>query len=358
MEIQKINSNPPLELLSRPTLQKEGSVVEETEISSDYFWDTTYASWTPPAIAVVARRESIAEQKEYWREVALKVDMAGFRLVANSNGCGACYFLYKGDTPLYVVKPVDEDIMCLNNRKGMADYRDGFVIRDYIPLYRSAQTDVMAYRIAEIAGISDITPKTQMAILESNEFYDFIDKLSSDDKEGYGAPDREKLCSIQEYVPDALDLWQVSHANSQDETIPIDPRDFERVNLLIWLTYDTDAHLGNILAYVKEVDDEGNPTYGLSKVDNGLSFPEQNAWLRNNLTYFPNAEVPLSKEGREKILNLDIAAITKGMHDLELDKAIPAFLERIETLKEAISDDTITLREINNKMEALHTWDS
>jgi hypothetical protein len=63
-------------------------------------------------------------------------------IIPVEQGAGAAYFLLDSlSVPRYVIKPIDEDIFCLNNRKHFASPFNGpeFRVRDDIPLYRSAQ---------------------------------------------------------------------------------------------------------------------------------------------------------------------------------------------------------------------------
>jgi hypothetical protein len=230
------------------------------------------------------RREELLHQKEHWRAFvqqlqsgkdqpfynAIENVLKQGKLITETSGCGSAYFLTDAEgIPRYVVKPVDEDICCLNNRK---EYGSLFIdvdhrVREEIPLYRSAQTDTFCWEIARVAKLEGATPKTVMGIIQSEQFYDFTLWIPDTDKEEFidktGFPDKEKLCSIQEFIPDAQDLSELLHTfyaqNLSDEEIRkrFDPSDIEQVFLLLWLSYDSDAHGGNFCTYVKKIDETG-----------------------------------------------------------------------------------------------------
>jgi hypothetical protein len=331
------------------------------------------------------RRQEIKEKKEHWRPEIEKLQQDSLdgsfyqnfetilqtgRLIKVEEGAGAAYFLLdKNSIPYFVIKPIDEDIFCLNNRKflGSPYNEELFHVRPNIPLYRSAQTDVLAFRIASLMGIAEITPETVMAIISNSEFYDLSDHLTAEELQDFikdtGSIDREKLCSIQTFIPDSKELFEVIHewlhanySNDQIESF-IDQNDFEDANLFIWSIYDNDAHGGNIRVYVKKTDEHGNKIYGIRKVDNGLSNPEKNRYLVNYLAYLPNAEKALSERAKAKIAQIPISEIAAEMRNFEMEACIDAFKERIEVLQILAKRKDITIAEINLRMSALELPD-
>jgi len=330
---------------------------------------------------IASRRNEIRDQKEEWRqfiERAAQADSTGFyasvkkvldeggQITRVSQGAGSAYFLCDvNGQPRFVVKPVDEDIFCLNNRKqfgspfGPDD--EQFRVREGIPLYRSAQTDAFCWELAKLAGLSGATPQTIMGILGSEGFYDISDNLEGDEKLLFlqltGEADKEKLCSIQEYIPDSCDFYEILHQwmseGLSDEEIAsrIDQDDFEAVNTLIWLTGDTDAHTGNLRVYVKSIDASGKKIYGIKKIDNGLSMPERNGDLLNYLAYLPNAEKALSPKSIQRILDLPVEDIVKVMKEYGLEGTEDAFKERVRLLQNLVSHEGITIGEINSRLE-------
>jgi hypothetical protein len=306
------------------------------------------------------RRREIAALKEYWRPFiekervqdlstyqSLERALAGGELSSSEEGFGGAYFLRNEEgKPLFVIKPVDEDILCLNNRKGYASpfNERRFRVREEIPLYRSVQTDVLASDLAELVGLSQMTPKTFMAIIKDDHFYDLHPLCSY----------KEKLCSVQFYIPESQELFNLLRdwidQNWSEEAIEaaIDQRDFEDLNILIWLLYDTDAHTSNFLAYEKEPG-----LYGLKKIDNSLSLPEKNRELSNSLSLFPNSTHALSLRARKLIAALPLSAIATKFNAYNMGEALEAFQERAALLQQLATQENLPIREIDFRLSIL-----
>ena len=284
------------------------------------------------------------------------------RVHLTQEGISGTYFLSdEKNQPRFVIKPLDEEPGCLNNPKGFATpFGDKNPIRSYIPLYGSALREATAYQIASLIGISSVVPKTHLAIFESDRFSDLTDRMSDSEVKNYihhtGDVDREKLCSVQEFVSNSKTLFeglqefQMAGLSDEEIAIRFDRQDFEEANLLIWTTYDTDAHSGNILVYPKGVDAIGNEILGIKKIDNGLSFPTENKQLRNHLQYHPCANQPLSDLTRSKIKAMNPDRMAALMRSNGLESAIPAMYERIAHLKNLTQNPLLTIREINIQM--------
>ena len=164
------------------------------------------------------RREEIFTIKNHWKEKIssfeevkfledLQVHLSKGNLKASDQGCGAAYFLFdEGNIPKYVIKPFDEDILCLNNHKQFASpyYTRAFRVRDHIPLYRSAQAEALSYAVATLLELQYLTPSTHLAVINHDQFFDLSDQLDANEKEHLlqklGPPDREKFCSVQSYI--------------------------------------------------------------------------------------------------------------------------------------------------------------
>ncbi len=326
------------------------------------------------------RRDEIEKQKEHWRpyiEEQKKGETQDFysaidtmiiqgKLIPNPSGCGSAYFLADGaGIPRYVVKPVDEDIFCLNNRKEFGSIFNDFEhrARDGIPLYRSAQTDAFCSEIASLSGLGGTTPKAVMGIVKDDGLYDFTTWIDGKNREKFteqtGFPDREKLASIQEYIPNSQDLIELLHAfykeGLSDEEISsrFDQKDFEEVCMFLWLSYDNDGHGGNFLTFVKRTDENGKKIYGIKKIDNGLSFPEKNTQYTNILAWIPNAIQPISPKLKQKIAQLPMEPILNRMDDYELFSCKDAFKERVEIIKELAQREGITIGEIDLRLTFL-----
>ncbi len=326
------------------------------------------------------RRDELLGQKEHWRsfvdELRKGEDRSFYsdiesvlnegKLIANHAGCGGSYFLVDAQAvPRYVIKPGDEDIFCLNNRKefGSPFNDDQHRVRDDIALYLSAQADAFTWEIAFMAGLEGSTPKAVMGIVQNEKFYDFTTWIPDADKEklisATGFPDKEKLCSIQEFIPASQDFIELLHdfyakdLTEEEIASHFDQEDFEQVCMLLWLTYDNDGHGGNFRTYVKRIDETGKKIYGIKKIDNGLSFPEKNTHYINTLAWAPNATCPISENLKQKIATFPMEKILKRMDDYELKSSKEAFEQRIEILQTLAQRDGITIGEIDLRLHFL-----
>lgn len=333
-------------------------------------------------LLITERRLDISRIKETWRPFIQKMTgengpwqerSADFqsvletgRLIPAPHGSGGAYFLLdQTNMPRYVVKPFDEDMLCLNNRKQRASpFCDAnHRVRDAVPLYQSAEREAAAASIAESMELPDITPWAMLAILKSDSFYDISESLDGHDKSLFekkaGGPDKEKLCSVQPYIPEAIQLVEAMHEwfeaglEQSDESLPLDQESFENANLLIWTTYDCDGHGSNFLLYFHSLDTDGKAIYGLKKIDNALCFPSNNKFLINYLAYLPNAKLPLSSSIREKIANIDCAKILATLKTYGLDETTAAAAIRIRVLKILARRPEMTIEELNLRMELL-----
>ncbi|HEY5260122.1 MAG TPA: hypothetical protein VIJ46_05675 [Rhabdochlamydiaceae bacterium] len=276
------------------------------------------------------------------------------------DGSGAAHLLNdETGTPRFILKPLDGEILCLNNTKcyGNPLNEVRFRARPHIPLYHSVQTDALVYACASRLGISSIAPKTVMDIIASDVFYDLSERLEGTTQEEFfliaGSADRERLCSVQEYIPHSQEFtaWYrvaLSQGFSHEHIAGvISQEDFENIHLLIWIIYDNDAHPANIRVIEQE---DGHVR--LMKVDNTLSFPEKNTHLLNTLSLLPNAHEKLSLRGQELVASLPVDTIVDLLEHYEMEYAVTAFLERVRVLQELAQRD-LTLREIDECMEHL-----
>lgn len=278
-------------------------------------------------------------------------------------GCGGAYLLMDAQNqPRFVVKPLDEDILCLNNHKLCAYpfIDDLYQVREAIPLYRTVQADALAYEVAEALGIPCITPKTGLAIIEHPAFYDLSNALQGEEKEHFlqmtHMPYKIKLCSVQSFIPDTTTLftmnseWMQKCLSDEEISCTIDQEHFEDANVLIWSIYDTDAHAGNFLLPLKK---DSEQEHALFKIDNGLSFPEKNIGLVNFLSYLPNAEKSLSLRAQAKIRDFPLSHLIDRMQFYKLEASVQAFKERIEVLQNLAQREGMSLAEINSRLMLL-----
>ncbi len=277
------------------------------------------------------------------------------------DGVSGSYILtdQKGEAK-FVIKPIDEEAGCLHNPKGYATPFKTSPLRSHFLLY-DASREVASYQIARCIGVDSIAPKTILAIVQSDQFHDLSDDVSVSENSRFrkncGEATKEKLCSVQEYIPNSKTLTEVLQelqaAGLSDEEISkrFDPDDFEDANLFLWATYETDGHSGNFLVYVKGIDSIGNEIFGLKKIDNGYALPEKNQQFRNHLKYMPNAKFPLSDRTKAKIEAIDTEALADQMRAYGLESAIPAMRERISLLKDCAKNPGITIKELNTLIE-------
>jgi len=330
-----------------------------------YFWyeiTQKFSSVEELYAAIQDLRKTIQEVKEKYRSIAL--GFPDLRIERNTHGgVSGSYFLIDAEgNRRFVIKPVDEDAGCINSD----DFATPFTmspLRDNMPLYHSSMREVLGSLIAEAIGVCDVVPKTVFGIFESDKFHDFSEGVSFSELQRYmeqcGTVTREKLCSVQEYVPNSKSLFEAIHelemSGLSDEEIAqrFDQSNFEDANILLWTTYDTDGHMGNFLVYPKGMDQTGNEILGIKKIDNGLAFPDKNEQLRNNLSYLPNANKELSAEGKAKIDAIDVDRLAAQFEKMGLESAIPALKERIPYLKELAARPGITLKEMNTAMSKI-----
>jgi hypothetical protein len=265
------------------------------KISTEFTHDTLLQ-------AIEARQQEIHAQKEKYRplieregrsfqEEVAKLLVTG-SLKPSSLGNGGLYLLYDAqDRCRFIIKPVDEAINCLNNPKNRGSpYNDrSHRLRRSLPLYHSPPTEAAVSALAKAAGISSSTPETYLMLISSPLFYDISARYSS-----VKAGPIEKLCSVQRFITDSIDLTEAIHewrsAGLHKMTpIPIDQEDYEDVILLLWLIFDGDGHSNNFRIYCKTIDKQGVSSYGIRKIDNGLALPEDNSYFLNYLRSLPNA---------------------------------------------------------------------
>ena len=199
------------------------------------------------------------------RETVLALAQKG-TLQSVSQGIGGAYFLTdENNTKRFIIKPNDEDCCCLNNRKQSAALwkSDTLRVRDDIPTYESAQNEALTSDLAKICDLSQVVPETTMVILETDAFHLFTDTIEPKYRGELVAENgRKKLCSAQEFVPNVTPMCDIQAT----DVFHVDQDDFERTNLLIWITGDQDAHSGNLLLYDKQ-DSSGNACKGIKKID-------------------------------------------------------------------------------------------
>ncbi len=245
----------------------------------------------------------------------------------------------------FIIKPTDESIYCLNNPKSYPSSSLEQKARKNIPLYQSAQREAFCYELALLSGLEAITPKTYLTTLTLLQFFNF----------SFDEP-LEKLCSIQEYVQDGICLRTLLqnlfslHLEDKDLEPYFSEEDFALISLFVWLTFDNDAHAGNLLAYPLKKDPNGFTTYGLRKIDNSLSFPEKNTDMFHFLLHFPHALHSISPSIQGKIHHLPLDSLEKSLERFELTSSLFAFKERVHVLQDLAKRPLITYYEIGLRL--------
>jgi hypothetical protein len=259
-------------------------------------------------------------------------------------GTRSSYLLYDAKMdPCFVIKPIDEALYCVNNcLQGSIKNKQ---MRKHIPPCLEALTEACCYEIATLCDLA-ITPPTFLAIFSHPEFFLFSESLFSEH-------DKEKLCSVQEYLFDThslqIALEEASALGKKEIPFELDSEDFASVQLFLWLIYDTDAHAGNFrISPTKQC--VKKQIYRLYKIDNGLSLPEQNEGLVNCLANFPQIHEVLSPGIREKIFCLPIEKIEHCLCRFGMQSRLFAFHERISLIRSFAEQEGTTYYDVHQAL--------
>ncbi|NDE83033.1 MAG: hypothetical protein EB051_05425, partial [Chlamydiia bacterium] len=114
-------------------IEHQGSCLELLELGPEWSYVENLKIPIDDLIEqILLRRKEIKQQKQYWSEyIQTHLDQPLRSLIEHAlstghlkrlqEGSGAGYTLYNKDhVPLFIVKPVDEEILCLNNHKSFA----------------------------------------------------------------------------------------------------------------------------------------------------------------------------------------------------------------------------------------------
>lgn len=306
--------------------------------------------------ALLDLKRHIAETTEYFRERAFSFSALSVQQNEESGISGSYILIDSRGRRRFFVKPLDEEAGCIHSQR-FSSPLSACPFRRGIDLYQSCMREVLASMMAKKLGVGNIVPKTVLGIIESDVFFDLENNIDPKELVRYLQyfPERqkEKLCSVQEYVEEGISLFEALHQMIEnglsDEQIErsFDQDDFENTHLLLWTIFDTDAHMGNFLVYPKGVDSVGNEILGIKKIDNGLAFPEKNVGFQSGLTFLPNAKKALSERMKRKILSLEAKDFEKDFLKLGLEGSFDSLETRISILKTLIEKKGITLREIS-----------
>jgi len=253
-------------------------------------------------------------------------------LSLSPEGDSGCYLLQDSDkTAHFIIKPSDEALHCHNNPKlsTMPPHLP------HIPPCQSAQREAVTYQIAMLCQLESVVIPTHLTLLSLPHH-----------------PHQKKLCSIQPFQSHTKTLRSfLSHYFSlgltDDQITPLlDNNSLEKLHVLLWITYDNDAHAGNFLVDISPL----SHPYPVKKIDNSLSFPEQNKGLYCFLMHLPQAKSPLSQEIKSLIAACPLFSMETLLQKFLIGNAIPALQQRIHLLKSIASRPDITYYEIYLRM--------
>lgn len=321
---------------------------------------------------IASLRQKIKQTKEFYRamlsdspltEMATHVQtlmQEGSIKPLSSGTCGVYLLCTSEGESKYVIKPHDEEALALNNGKGYASIYSAddpdIYARPGIPIYQSVQNAELAYKIAEIIGVKHITPCSELMILTSNQFADLSDGVNDEIIfMALGAADNEKLCLVQEFIPNCKDITTIIEEKSgsslneikdlsEEEQnrlcesftdLHVDQQQYEECAILAWVIGEKDGNGGNFL-----VSDQVNSNgfKNICKIDNAASLAENNDGLISGLnSLHHNFQKPLSQKSKDLIQNINFAEIIKLMESRGKSKAvIEAMQKRIDNLKYVI----------------------
>jgi len=305
---------------------------------------------TPDLVkAVEEERAAILEQKKFWQQKNIASFEANYLERVEAASSGVYFLLDENKTPLKVIKPADESIACLNNPfDHFFPQRPPLFGRDF-PFYHEVEREAACFEIDQLLQFG-LTPKIDLAIVRSAQFYDISEATYESHGITVEVGDRDKLCSVRDYVPHAAMICDLP------EETAFDPHDVENLALLCWITGNHDCHGGNILAYPKAVLENGSVLHGLKLIDQGLSFPRSN---RDHFFFidFIDLSQKLSKQAQYLISHLPVVAIGKILHAYGLHESIGAWHERVRILQN-LATLNLSLEEIEQALNTPQTYPS
>ncbi len=281
--------------------------------------------------------------------------LQGGDLEAVADGRSGVYFLRSSDRKIkYVIKPMDEDFLALNNGKHSASPYppDAIQVQPGVPLYQSVQNGELAYLIANNLKIERATPRTAVLCLHSAQFCDVTDGVEEDGlklQEIGGVPDREKICLVQEFVPDCInsDSFVLTH---QEDGHSINQEQYEECAILSWVLGEKDGNAGNFL--IANSPEPLSGKHAVIKIDNGACLADSNEEITTCLEWNDHYSQKISEKGREIILNIDVLLIAKLMKSRgKSSLAIDAMKKRVEALQMLVFMETLPIGAIDQNLE-------
>lgn len=297
-----------------------------------------------------------------------------------AGGKGGVYFLSDQEgNPKFVIKPGDEALLAINNGKHLAspflDEDDVCSPVGGVHIYEAVQNAELAYETAKLFNLQEITPETEVMIIEDSIFHDILDETlekntpQMQEVELSAPMTKEKVCVVQRFADGYWDIGNLLSAKSKlppetlkklmeeapeeykqlvNELTPndIDQLQYEKIAILSFLVGECDGNAGNLMCSKKDV--EEGQYRSIMKIDNAASFPEHNQNLTTGLDWavFNYAET-LTGETKKFIQNLSsekvdsIAALMKKRGKTEA--SINAFRKRVEYLQiNNLSSETVS----------------
>ncbi|MCC5832028.1 MAG: hypothetical protein JJU12_03175 [Chlamydiales bacterium] len=281
-------------------------------------------------------------------------------MVPEKGGKGGVYYLQdKNGRRRFVLKPLDESNLAVNNGKknGSICFESGEgAPANGVHIYESVQNAELAYKVAEFLGFSEITPESEVMILEDDRFHDNLHHLL-----GEKTP-KEKVVLVQRYVEGCWDIGTLlcDKTKMQEEEIKnlmkneegikkleslkeeYMPKDFdqdlyEKLAIFLIVIGEKDGNAGNFIANKEEPKKGEKRT--IVKIDNSACFAENNEDIATGLEWFThNYEQQLSEKTKDLIKNLatkeSVEQIKKMMESRgKSAESIKAFEKRIENLE-------------------------
>ncbi len=282
------------------------------------------------------------------------------KISLETGGTGGTYMVRneKGQKVL-VVKPDDESPLSLHNPKQKASpLVETKLVRATIPVGQDALRAALTYKVAERIGLT-CTPKTDVAILTSDAFHDVTDGLVPTRFKQLGKAVRTKVCSVQEFVPDAITIKtfreqqeglkatrHITDRHIEHNIVEgIDKQSLEDVALLACLSGATDVNEENVLL-ARSGDDSSR--YKMVLIDTPLSWPTSKGEF---YVCFKGAskltDRPLSEETTNRIRFLPVADIEKQMRACGMsEKVIEDALGRVKIMQQVVTHESATLSDL------------
>lgn len=253
-------------------------------------------------------------------------------------------FSYKNHyaNSIALVKCFDEQRHHLNHPMGLAGFTTPHDGERGLYFYSYPFNEYLAYQTAKEMGLQERIPETTLAIIQSGKFSDVL-----------GMMPKEKICSLQRQVADAVDPFEFTvsffkERQKQGSLVKeilesyhdqIDTQAFEDVFLLSWVIGEMNGSTSKYLLVPRN-----NKMVFLK--GNSLNCFSSNYFETDSfLLAFPNLNKTLSKKNREMLLKFNEASMIESMRFFGKDQgAIACFRDRVRLMKELAKNENTPLR--------------